>query len=249
MTDDRRNPVDLNQRRSVNSAEGQAMLEGLDFFRDAPAEIQARFGSVAQHVRLEPGDLLFREGEVVTSFAAVASGSLRVFRLGATGREITLYHVRSQQTSLASMLSVLLGTPALATGQAEVATHVVLLPGAVMREWLRPTEAIPSFLFDNVARALVEVTDVLEALAFRTMESRLGALLIQHFAMGDVISMRHEDLASDLGTAREVVSLLLESFAKRGALELSRGHIALRDESILRAAIELAEQPGGDPGH
>lgn len=220
-------------------------LAGIDFFRDAPGELQARFASVAQHVRLEPGDLLFREGEVSTSFAAVASGSLRVFRLGATGREITLYHVRSQQTSLASMLSVLLGTPALATGQAEVATQVVLLPGAVMREWLRPAEAIPSFVFDNVARALVEVTDVLEALAFRSMESRLAALLIQHFAMADVISMRHEDLASELGTAREVVSRLLESYAKRGAIELSRGHIALRAESILRDAVGVTERPRG----
>lgn len=221
-------------------------LAGMDFFRDAPAELQARFASVAQQVRLEPGDLLFREGEVSTSFAAVATGSLRVFRLGATGREITLYHVRSQQTSLASMLSVVLGTPALATGQAEVATEVVLLPGAVMREWLR---AIPSFLFDNVARALVEVTDVLEALAFRTMESRLAALLIQHFAMANVISMRHEDLASELGTAREVVSRLLESYAKRGAIELSRGHIALRAESILRDAMGVTERAVGDPGH
>jgi CRP/FNR family transcriptional regulator len=235
--------------RAVNSTDGEGLLEGLDFFRDAPAELQARFASVAQQVRLEPGDLLFREGEVATSFAAVASGSLRVFRLGATGREITLYHVRSQQTSLASMLSVLLGTPALATGQAEVATEVVLLPGAVMREWLRPTQAIPGFVFDNVARALVEVTDVLEALAFRTMESRLAALLIQHFAMANVISMRHEDLASELGTAREVVSRLLEAYGRRGAIELSRGHIALRDESILRDAIAGAERPGGDPGH
>jgi CRP/FNR family transcriptional regulator len=224
-------------------------LAGIDFFRDAPAELQARFAAVAQQVSLEPGELLFREGEVVTSFAAVASGSLRVFRLGATGREITLYHVRSQQTSLASMLSVLLGTPALATGQAEVATQVVLLPGAVMREWLRPTEAIPSFLFDNVARALVEVTDVLEALAFRTMESRLAALLMQHFAMGDVISMRHEDLASELGTAREVVSRLLESYAKRGAIDLSRGRIALRAESILRDGMGVTEPLQGDPGH
>jgi CRP-like cAMP-binding protein len=97
----------------------QDILERLDFYREAPPEVQPTMSAAARYVRLAPGDFLFKEGDAPSEFAAVGAGSIRVFRIGATGREITLYHVRSQQSSLVSMLAVLLTTPVIATGQAE----------------------------------------------------------------------------------------------------------------------------------
>jgi CRP/FNR family transcriptional regulator len=88
-----------------------------------------------------------------------------------------------------------------------------------------------------VTRALVDVTTLLEDVAFRTMDSRLGALLLEHFATADVVSMRHEDIAAELGTAREVVSRLLESYERRGAITLSRGRVQMRDERVLRRLV------------
>ena len=167
-------------------------------------------------------------------FAAVGAGSIRVFRIGATGREITLYHVRSQESSLVSMLAVLLARPVIATGQAEGATEVVVLPAAALRELVVTSDSMRRYIFETVTRGLVEVTTLLEDVAFRTMESRLAALLLQHFATADVISMRHEDIAAELGTAREVVSRLLENYERRGAINLSRGRVEMRDEAVLR---------------
>jgi CRP/FNR family transcriptional regulator len=69
------------------------------------------------------------------------------------------------------------------------------------------------------------------------MDSRLAALLLQHFDTADVISMRHEDIASELGTAREVVSRLLENYERRGAIHLSRGRVEMRDEAALRQLL------------
>jgi CRP/FNR family transcriptional regulator len=193
--------------------------------------------AAARYVKLAPGDFLFREGDASSEFAAVGAGSIRVFRIGATGREITLYHVRSQQSSLVSMLGVLLGRPVIATGQAEVPTEAVVLPGSALREWVITSDPMRRYIFETVARALVDVTTLLEDVAFRTMESRLAAVLLEHFATADVISMRHEDIAAELGTAREVVSRLLENYERRGAINLSRGRVEMRDEAILRQLV------------
>jgi hypothetical protein len=97
----------------------QDILERLDFYREAPPELQSTISAAARYVKLAAGDHLFTEGDASNEFAAVGVGSIRVFRIGATGREITLYHVRSQESSLVSMLAVLLGRPVIATGQAE----------------------------------------------------------------------------------------------------------------------------------
>jgi CRP/FNR family transcriptional regulator len=213
------------------------ILERLDFYREAPADLQSAISAAARYVSLVPGDFLFKEGDEPSAFAAIGIGSIRVFRIGATGREITLYHVRSQQSSLVSMLAALLGRPVIATGQAEVATEALVFPASALRAWVITSDPMRSYIFETVARALVDVTTLLEDVAFRTMESRLGALLLQHFATTDVISMRHEDIAAELGTAREVVSRLLENYERRGAVNLLRGRVEMRDEAMLRQLI------------
>lgn len=189
----------------------------------------------ARHLILEPGEWLFREGERASQFVAVGAGSIRVFRIGATGRQITLYHVRGQESSLVGMLSVLLDRPVVATAQAEVVTEVVVVPAAALREWVSTSDAMRNFIFETMTRALVDVTSLLEDVAFRTIESRLVDLLLKHADEEHVIRMRHDEIAAELGTAREVVSRLLEGFERRGAIVLSRGRIQVGDEAALHA--------------
>lgn len=213
----------------------QDILERVAFYRDAPPALRSSMLGAARYRKLAPGEALFREGEAASHVAALGSGSVRVFRIGATGRQITLYHVRPQESSLVGMLSVLLGRPLIATAQAEVATEVAMLPAAALREWVSASEAMRGFIFETMIRALVDVTSLLEDVAFHSIERRLAALLGQHADDEQLIRMRHEDIAAELGTAREVVSRTLESFERQGVIGLARGRIVVRDAAALRA--------------
>jgi CRP/FNR family transcriptional regulator, anaerobic regulatory protein len=219
------------------TTESEDILRTVTFYRQAPPELQSRMLAAARPLRLAPGDRLFREGDVATSFAVVRSGSIRVFRIGSTGREITLYHVDREQSSLIGMLSALLETPAAATAQAEIETDVVLLAASGLREWVRTSNEMRAFIFATMTRALVDVTTLLEDVAFRSVESRLASFLVRHATKEGVVLLRHEDIASEMGTAREVVSRLLESYERTGAITLSRGRVAITNEAQLRRAI------------
>jgi CRP/FNR family transcriptional regulator len=61
------------------------------------------------------------------------------------------------------------------------------------------------------------------------MSISAGADLFRHS-----VAATHEEIAAELGTAREVVSRLLKDFAGAGAIEVGRGRVELRDEAILR---------------
>jgi CRP/FNR family transcriptional regulator, anaerobic regulatory protein len=217
------------------------ILQRLTLYRDAPPDVRSSMLRTARHVRLAPGHELAREGERASQVAVVINGSVRVFRIGATGRQVTLYHVRSQEASLVSMLSALLDLPAVATAQVEVETEAVVLPAAAVREWASASEAVRRFIFGTATRALVDVTSLLEDVAFRSMASRLGVMLTEHADAAREIRMRHEDIAAELGTAREVVSRLLEGFERAGAIELSRGRIRIRDEVALHSLASVPE--------
>ena len=211
----------------------QDILERVTFYRDAPPALRSSMLVASRYRRLAPGEALFREGEPASHVAALGSGSVRVYRIGVTGRQITLYHVRPKESSLVGLLSVLLRRPVIAT--AEVDTELVVLPAAALREWVSASDAMRGFIFETMIRALVDVTALLENVAFHSIESRLAALLIEHAGAEQLIRMRHEDIAAELGTAREVVSRILESFERQGLIGLGRGRIAVRDATALQA--------------
>lgn len=223
------------------------ILERVTFYRDAPEELRTTMLRAARRVPLQPGDCLFREGDRIDHFAVVGTGSLRVFKTGALGRQITLYHAHGGESSLVGILSVLLGVSAIATAQAEVAAEVAVLPAAALREWVAASDGMRRFTFETMRRGLVDVTSVLEDVAFRTIDSRLAAMLLEHADEGRVIRMRHDDIAAELGTAREVVSRSLQTFERHGAIARSRGRIQLRNEAVLRQLTDSLARSVEEP--
>ncbi|MBI5016054.1 MAG: Crp/Fnr family transcriptional regulator [Deltaproteobacteria bacterium] len=185
------------------------------------------------------GAFFFREGDPCHHFALLGAGDIRVFKLGPNGREITLYHVEEGQTCLVNMLSVTLNAPAVATGVVEAPAEALVIPAARVREWAGDSEEVRTFLFETMARRLMDVMALVEEIAFRRMDRRLADLLLRRLGApgktSTVIAATHEELASELGTVREVVSRLLGDFDRRGAVTTGRGRIELRELSVLRS--------------
>jgi CRP/FNR family transcriptional regulator len=213
------------------------ILEMFPFYQRSPESLRSKIVETAEYARLPADAFFYREGESCGHFAVVGRGRIRVFKIGETGREVTLYRVQDGEPCLVNMLCVMLGRPAMATAQVEIETEAAVFPGGVMREWVATSESLRNFIFETMATRVVDVMTLVEAIAFHKIDSRLAALLLQRFATRRVISATHEDIAAELGTVREVVSRLLKEFERRGAIEVARGHLELRDEAILRQAI------------
>ena len=217
------------------------ILEQFNFYHQASPAGQRQLAEAASYAALPKGACFYHEGDEVAQFALVGEGSIRVFKIGETGREITLYHVQERQTCLVNMLCVFLGQPAMATAVIEAPVEAVVIPAAAFRDWVKASDSIRRFIFESMAQRMVEVMTVVEEVAFRRMDTRLAAALLgrfQHQGQPRVVSATHEEIAAELGTAREVVSRLLKELERQGALQLERGRIELRDEILLRRMAE-----------
>jgi CRP/FNR family transcriptional regulator len=80
---------------------------------------------------------------------------------------------------------------------------------------------------------------LVEEVTFQRMDERVARFLEENFEKSSgaqtVLLLTHEKIASQLGTAREVVSRLLKEFERVGAIRLSRGQIILQDRDLLKS--------------
>jgi CRP/FNR family transcriptional regulator len=136
----------------------------------------------------------------------------------------------------------MLGTRSPAIARAEARLDVLLVPREVFRDWVERYSVLRDFAFQVMATRLVEVVTQVEQVTFQRMDRRLAEYLLTRFDSQSVpraaVSVTHEQVAMDLGSAREVVSRLLKDFERRGAVELGRGRLMLRDADVLRGIVD-----------
>jgi CRP/FNR family transcriptional regulator, anaerobic regulatory protein len=219
------------------------ILERFDAFRGGVVNIRREVIDHATAVRLEAGQLFFCEGQVCAYVALVGSGSLRVFKTGTNGRELTLYHVHQGETCLVNVLSAFRQVPAPAAAVAESVVEALAFPAELFRRWVQQEPALQDYVFESIARRMVGVMTLVEEVTFQKMDRRLAELLLRLSERPGgrlrELPATHEQLAAELGTVREVVSRLLKEFERAGAVSLGRGHIEVCDpESLRRLAAD-----------
>ena len=105
---------------------------------------------------------------------------------------------------------------------------------------LRESDAFREFVFDGFAYRLSRVIERIEELAFSSVDRRLAAALLALTDKGND-RVTHQQLAVEVGTAREVVSRHLKKFESHGWVALGRGRVEIRDPERLHQAASDGE--------
>jgi CRP/FNR family transcriptional regulator len=70
------------------------------------------------------------------------------------------------------------------------------------------------------------------------MDGRVAALLLVRGRENNPITITHQEIASELGSSREVISRLLEDFASQGMIQTRRGVLEILDfEELEKSAV------------
>lgn len=188
---------------------------------------------------LEPGSVLFRPGDEALGFVLVNSGRVGVYLTGRSGREILLYTVEPGETCVQTTLGILGGQHYTGEAIAETAVEMVVVPRPLFMELMESSPGFRRFVFRAFADRMADVTRVLEQVAFVRIEQRLAGLLLQRAGDGDVVPLTHQQIATAIGSAREVVSRRLEALRSKGMVTMDRGAIRVADRSGLRRIAEI----------
>lgn len=214
-----------------------AWLDAFPELATIEPEARRRLAAEARPITLPAGVTVFHDGDACTNYLLVLDGSVRVQKVSSGGREITLYRVGDGQTCILTTSCLLAGERYPAEGVTETEVRAIALPGTLFQALLAGSAGFRQFVFSVYARRITDLIELVEDVAFGRMDLRLAARLRDSADAAGVVSATHQELAAELGSAREVVSRLLKDFEHRGLVTLHRGRIELRDpESLARLA-------------
>ncbi|RMH60147.1 MAG: Crp/Fnr family transcriptional regulator [Bacteroidetes bacterium] len=221
----------------------EEVLAAFPFLREAPPEVRRALAREGRAVRLEPGRFICMEGDRCPGLALITAGTARVYKTGESGREITLYRIEPGESCILTATCILGEEPFPAFAVTETPVEAVLIPASVFRRWVEQVAGWREYVFRLMARRLGDVIAVVEEVTFRRLDARLATYLLQALPPeGEAVLHRtHEAIATDLGSAREVVSRLLKDFEHAGAVRLARGAVYVLDVDALR---EVARRDG-----
>lgn len=199
------------------------------------AEAMQAVRQTARPVRVPAGTRLFADGDPCQAFLLVLEGCIRVQKVAENGREIVLYRIEAGQTCVLTTLCLMTHREYGAEGIAEQDIEGLLLPSATFSDLLARSAAFRAFAFTAYATRLSDLLMLIEEVAFGRIDARLAGVLVQRASGDGQVVATHQDLAAELGSAREVISRQLKDFERRGWISLYRGRLVVHHPEALRA--------------
>jgi CRP/FNR family transcriptional regulator len=170
----------------------------------------------------------------------VLKGRLKVYITNENGKEMTLYRLFDDDVCVLSGSCGVKNISFEVQVRAEDDTELITIPGTIYHRLEEKYPEIAQFTSSMMAARLSDVMWTLEQVAFSSMDKRVASELIEQRAMvqSDEIIITHDEIARNLGTAREVVSRMLKYFQNEDWITQSRGKVFIKNSSAL---LELSD--------
>lgn len=204
--------------------------------------------SAAVTRRYEPGEMVFSEDDPCEGLYVVESGLVKIFKVSASGREQVLT-IEGPEASVAE-LPVFDGGNYPASASAVLSSELLFIGKKDIRSLCLEHPEVALKVLRVVSARLRRLVTMVEELSFTTVQHRLAAYLLreahrkgEHKAHGVefTLTISHHDLASHIGTVRELVSRNLSRLQAAGLIKLDGRTVVIPDLEALRSEVKGEE--------
>lgn len=190
----------------------------------------------ARIIEAPVGTIGYSEGMPCNAYVMRLEGKSRVYKLSSSGREILLYRVAAGETCVLTTTCLLGRSDYPASTIVEEAIRDVIVPSHIFHQLMIDSAVFRRFVMENYGALISDLIVLLDEIAFHSIDIRLAKLLLDE--TGAKLTRTHQQIADELGSAREVVSRQLKRFENKGWVALGRGYV----EVINKEALQKIQQ-------
>ncbi len=199
------------------------------------SDIREHLSRESRMIRIGKGARIFGPGQRPAHFLFVLDGTIRVQQISEGGREIILYRIAGGESCVLTTACLLGSEDYRAEAIAETAIEAAAIPRATFDELIAQSAPFRRFVFTAFGARIADLCRVIEEVAFSRLDIRLAQKLLDLSDEQDAVTATHQQLATELGSAREVISRQLHEFQRRGWIKSGRGVVTITSEEALRS--------------
>lgn len=181
----------------------------------------------AQIRTFHEGDLIIDTDQYIRAMPLLLEGAIKVVREDETKGELLLYYLEQGQTCTMSIACCMGNKKSEIRAWAEKDTTVAMISNGQVNDWMEKYPSWRNFIISSYASRMNEMLQAVDNLAFSNTEERILNYLKAKVNLTNdrILTLTHQDIASDLTTSRVVVSRILKKLENEDKIVLLRNEI------------------------
>ena len=171
---------------------------------------------------------LLKTGNYVQSVPLVVNGLIRVSR-NEDDKELLLYYIHPGEMCIMSFSACCNNSTSLIEAITLEETKLLLIPSVKLRQWITEYPLFNFYIYEMFNKRYLDLIDTINQLIFYRMDERLYNYLKEKASVSgnNHINITHQQIATDMGTAREVISRLLKKLELENKIITSRNQVTV----------------------
>ena len=221
----------------MQNTKSTAELQDLTLFQNLSETSKSLLGRGLHYSHYTRKTTVLRKGQKISGAYVVVSGQLRVFTLTPEGNEATLYLINPGETCVLALNCIFNDLLYPAWVEASPATKVAVISGAQYRILFESDSTIRNITVQAFSTIVFRLMAELEQIHSFKLEQRLASFLLLHASTDGTVRMTQHEIASHLGTTREVIARLLRQMASEQHIETKRNQVVIQRPSKLAELV------------
>jgi CRP/FNR family transcriptional regulator len=191
-------------------------------------EIYGLLTAKGKSIEISRGQTVLKEGYYVNMLPIVLDGLLKVSSRD-EDKEILLYYIRKGESCIMSFSACITNSTSRVFAVTEMNSTVLMIPAGTLNLLINSHPSFNEYFYKLYQSRYEELIGAIDQLVFRNFNERLYIYLQEKSEKlgSSSLAITHQEIANDMGTAREVVSRALKKMEKEGKLQLTRNEIKI----------------------
>ena len=164
------------------------------------------------------------------------SGVLRVYIISEEGREVTLFRIHKGESCVLSASCLLESIQFDILIEATEKAEAIVIPTNILHPIMEHNPYVGLYMYKQATERFSDVMWTMQQILFMSADKRVAIFLWNEIIHQKQLTLKitHEEIAKNIGSAREVVTKVLKYFSREGVVFLGRGKVEILDKEKLR---------------
>ncbi len=189
---------------------------------------------------INKGEKISKQTDKCSGLVLVKQGRIRAYIMSEDGREITLFRLSEKDICLLSAFCLFDNLDFTVHFAVEKESIIYKIPATVFEEISAYNIYVKEYMLETMASRFAGAMWVMEQVVFGSLSKRVSSFILEQAEFEDslTLTITHEEIAKNIGSAREVVSRMLKHMESEQIINMARGTIFVNNIEKLK---ELAK--------